>query len=106
MGAGGWAGGCRGVGGWVQGGGVQGGCARAWQWGDVNGMPCARALNPRPPPPHPPRARTRPHAHPCATDKDPPQRTYSFFLLTDDVAAANSSRGNKTLLLRVSPSPP
>ena len=50
----------------------------------------------------------RPPACPVPTHSPPAEltekrKTYTFFLLTDDLAAANSSGGAKTLMARVRP---
>jgi hypothetical protein len=48
--------------------------------------------------PGPPRL---PRLSPLPAELTEKRKTYTFFLLTDDVAAANSSGGPKTLMYRV-----
>jgi hypothetical protein len=42
-----------------------------------------------------------PRLSPLEAELKEKRKTYTFFLLTDDVAAANSSGGPKTLMYRV-----
>ena len=64
-------------------------------------LPCLPRLSPLPARPAPPRLPCLPRLSPLPAELTEKRKTYTFFLLTDDVAAANSSGGPKTLMYRV-----